>query len=188
MLGGLGHEVPPTIGTGLGGADQGHIVSLGGARGEDDLGCRSGAEKLGDCASRIFEGAEGLAPGPVIAARRIGEDQTEEGLHRLHNPRIARRRGVVVEINHVGRLCHHRDSTFKRSQLAHEAWIHGSRCKIQGGTQPSVRQGGRVDLASWILYLGGRSGGCILARSACSTRQIGLLFGFAAPRGGWECA
>src|SRR5437588_7768964 len=77
---------------------QSNVVRLGRAGGEEDL-VRLRAEKTGDGDTRVFERACGLPSMLVRKRRRIAEYVGEVRKHRLDHARIARRRGVVVEVD-----------------------------------------------------------------------------------------
>jgi len=73
----------------------GEVVRLGAAGGEDDLG-RTGAQRVGDPLTRLFDGSSGAPTGRVQGRRVAG--QAELLVHRDDDGREHRRRGGVVEV------------------------------------------------------------------------------------------
>ena len=97
MLGLQGDDVPALRAQGLRHPLDREIVRLGRAAGEDDV-FRLGADQRGDLAAGVIRR---LARGPaerMLAARGVAEAFGEVRQHRLHDPRIAGRGGVRIEV------------------------------------------------------------------------------------------
>ncbi len=85
---------PPRV---VGVPDEGEVVRLCGARGEDDL-IGLGADERGDGGAGGLEGLRG-AVADCVQRRRIAEALREVGQHRLDDARVDGLRGLVVQVD-----------------------------------------------------------------------------------------
>jgi hypothetical protein len=94
------HDVIPALPVGAGDTEQRQVVRLGGTRREDDL-ARRRADQCGNAAARPIHPF--LRPPPVCvgAAGGVAELLGEVGGHRLHDAPVARRGGLVIEIDRL---------------------------------------------------------------------------------------
>ena len=100
VLGRQGHDVASA------GAERAHragdrqVVRLGGAAREDDV-ARPRADQRGDLTARVLDRLARRPAEGMLRARRVAEALGEVRQHRRDDPRIARRRGVAVEIEGI---------------------------------------------------------------------------------------
>ena len=100
MLDRADDQMPAAGGCQRGDAEQGHVVRLGRAPGEDDL-VRRGVDQRGDPLPRLEHGF--LGPLPIrVRRRRVAEGFIEEWTNRLSNLRRDRGGGVVIKIDGTG--------------------------------------------------------------------------------------
>ena len=79
------------------------VVALGGARGQHHA-ARIGADQVGDGRACPVAGVFGIATHPVLGTVRVAVAHAEERQHGIDHAGIARRRGLVVEIDHAARV------------------------------------------------------------------------------------
>jgi len=96
-------------------ADQGEVVRLGRARGEDDLG-RLGADEAGDAGAGLLEGGRGRVA-DAVQRRGVAEVLREVGQHGLDDPRVDGLGGLVVGVDDAGRA--HGRNGVRRLRGAH---------------------------------------------------------------------
>src|SRR5688572_2075378 len=99
-----GDDVIALLAIHLGDALDRQVVGLGRAAREDDL-LRIGADEVRDLLARGLDGLLSLPAEGVVAARRIAEVVGEVRQHRLDDPWIDGRRGVIVHVNRELHLC-----------------------------------------------------------------------------------
>ena len=98
VLGGRGDDVIAFFGIHLRHALDGEVVGFGGAAGENDF-LRGGADQIRNLLARFVHRLLGHPAELVIAAGGVAEILGEIGQHRVEDPRVHRRRRVIVEIN-----------------------------------------------------------------------------------------
>ena len=96
MLDGAGDNVLVRGGRGARHAENGEIVGLGAAAGEDDLR-RGGVDERGHLAARGFQALLG-GLSEMVDAGRVTIHLSEARHHRLEDLRIDRCGGVVIEV------------------------------------------------------------------------------------------
>ena len=133
-------EVPAAPLVRVRGADEGEVVRLGGAAGEDDLLRVARADRPGNALPRLVHRLPGALPESVHATG-IAEPFPVERLHGLQHPRVHRGRGGVVQVHgsHRHRVTTKRIAAFIKSPFESVAGYSSMRERPHLGTRTLVR-------------------------------------------------